>query len=33
MVIKVLATFIVTFYNFFSRRRWLDASNPRFAED
>lgn len=32
MVIKVLATFAVTFYNFFSRRRWLDASNPRFSE-
>ena len=26
MVVKVVATFIVTFYNFFSRRRWLDAS-------
>ena len=28
MVVKVLATFIVTFYNFFSCRRWLDAGNP-----
>lgn len=28
MVVKVVATFIVTFYNFFSRRRWLDAGNP-----
>lgn len=26
MIVKVLATAIVTFYNFFSRRYWLDAS-------
>ena len=26
MVVKILATAIVTFYNFFSRRYWLDAS-------
>ncbi len=28
MAVKVLATFVVTFYNFFSRRRWLDSHDP-----
>ena len=28
MIVKVLATFVVTFYNFFSRRIFLDSHNP-----
>ena len=28
MYIKVAATVVVTFYNFFSRRRWLDSNDP-----
>ncbi len=28
MLVKVLATVVVTFYNFFSRRRWLDSHDP-----